>query len=568
MAEYTLLLMEAVEIQRYIFASNVLRENVGASDLVRCATRIWPLESARECSPERSNVKPGRVTGTTDDLIPEKHIEDGAVDLEVLYAWGGSIAVLGLPDVTRTYLAQFSRRVLTDAPGLELAAVQVGFDRGQSLASAMETARNQMASAKRSRTPSAPLLGLGPTLTCQSTGMPAVGTDGDAPGLKPPKAAPRPISASVLAKLQHVEAANDYLKGVLPSFGAAGLEIPYDFDHLGRSAGEMSYIAVVHADGNHMGSRIDTLRKGHAQSSQNRAYITAMRDYTGAVDKVTQTALKKMSGVLLRHRHEYDEAVWIVGEYRGEEGGSIYLHDRAVRLTQKDDVTYIPFRPIAFGGDDFTFVSDGRLGLALAALYLRVFEAEAQRHDNPYLKGATASAGVAVVKTHYPFARAYDLADELCRSAKDRGQHEHGALDWHFAMSDLFGELRDIRQRQYVEAAGDLVMRPVLLDQGAADWRCWPAFVRTVCSFQIDKTWEDKRNKVLALRQALRGGTGAVEHFLTRFDLLKEKLPVLINADDPWRISGWDGTRCVYFDAVEALDFFVPLYDKQEASHD
>jgi hypothetical protein len=584
MAEFTLLLIEAVEIQHYIFASNVLRENVSASDLVRCATRIWPLEAARDCCPGRSNVQAGDLTGTTSDLGLDKHIEDKAIDLEVLYAWGGSIAVLCQPDVTRKYLSRFSRRVLEEAPGLELAAVQVVFDWADSLTAKMEEARNLMAFAKRSRSASAPLLGLGPTLACQSTGLPVVSLDGD-------RLEPRPLSASVLAKLQHLDAANAYLKSVLPAFGDAGLEIPYDFDQLGRSAGEMSYIAVVHADGNHMGSKIDRLREKYASPGQNRDYISAMRAYTQALDDTARQALLKMSATLVAHHHADEKADWIVGEYR-EGGQPLFLHDRAVPLShEKDGPTYIPFRPIAFGGDDFTFVSDGRLGLALATIYLKAFETFARQNaylnhsENDYLwkeGGFTASAGVAVVKTHYPFARAYDLADDLCRSAKERGAHQRSALDWHFAAAGLFGELKDIRQRQYfapdLARPGYLTMRPVLIDQAAGDWRTWLAFVQVVQEFQTGNDWEAKRNKVLALRQALRGGEQAVTHFRTRYEL--QELPPLWNGDvATWRQTGWvaepkrtpddpDYQRCVYFDAVEALDFFVPLYDNQEASHD
>ena len=36
------------------------------------------------------------------------------------------------------------------------------------------------------------------------------------------------------------------------------------------------------------------------------------------------------------------------------------------------------------------------------------------------MEAGISARGVAVVKSHYPFARAYDLAEELCASAKKR----------------------------------------------------------------------------------------------------------------------------------------------------
>jgi hypothetical protein len=59
----------------------------------------------------------------------------------------------------------------------------------------------------------------------------------------------------------------------------------------------------------------------------------------------------------------------------------------------------------------------GRLGLTLAALYLKAFEAE--KENIPDGKDLTACAGIAIVKTHYPFARAYQLSEALCSNAKN-----------------------------------------------------------------------------------------------------------------------------------------------------
>ena len=46
-------------------------------------------------------------------------------------------------------------------------------------------------------------------------------------------------------------------------------EIPKDFDDLGRTRDEASYIAVVHTDGNGMGERI----KQNRQGNDNREYF-------------------------------------------------------------------------------------------------------------------------------------------------------------------------------------------------------------------------------------------------------------------------------------------------------
>ena len=121
-------------------------------------------------------------------------------------------------------------------------------------------------------------------------------------------------------------------------------------------------------------------------------------------------------------------------------------------------------RPIVFGGDDVTFVCKGRLGLALAVRYLQSYAGAAQTVDR--------AGGVAVVKAHYPFSHAYDLAEELCKSAKDKiadfklsGKESATVIDWHFSTSGVVLGLEEVRQREYSAENGDsLLMRPVWLD--------------------------------------------------------------------------------------------------------
>ena len=93
-----------------------------------------------------------------------------------------------------------------------------------------------------------------------------------------------------------------------------------------------------------------------------------------------------------------------------------------------------------------------RLGLSLAETYICAFEKETEE-NGAINKKITSSAGVAMVKSHYPFAQAYRMAEMLCQSAKNyrRKIKEYFAdssyLDWHFALSGLSGTLEEIRRR-------------------------------------------------------------------------------------------------------------------------
>ena len=99
---------------------------------------------------------------------------------------------------------------------------------------------------------------------------------------------------------------------------------------------------------------------------------------------------------------------------------------------RKNESFTLPILPIVLGGDDLTVVCDGRDALQFTHDFLTQFENETARTNHelveaiiPQIAGEaftpkrlSASAGVAIIKPHFPFSAAYDLAEELIVSAK------------------------------------------------------------------------------------------------------------------------------------------------------
>jgi len=498
-------------------------------------------------------------SGGSGDLDGTLCMEKDDLAAEVIYAGGGNCAILFAGrEAAFDFATRLSRRLLSEAPDLQLVVAHLPVDwQNERLTAKVQEALGQLLLKKLSHPVSTPLLGQGVTVACRSTGLPAVEVDGDG----------RPLSAAVLAKLRVVEAANRRLADLFPEFGRAGWEIPYDFDKFGRQAGDVSYIAVVHADGNDVSGRLETLRREMARDwrdrscdEANRAYVAALRAFSRAVDQAAGVALEEIGTLLLRHWRPDKQSV--VGQVLDRERDTLLEAGKPVALAKgRNRPLFAPFRPLVFGGDDLTFVCDGRLGLGLAAAYLAAYEraiADAVKVTS-FVAGLQACAGVAVVKAHYPFARAYDLAEDLCRNAKRDWERACSALDWHFAATGLFGDVEAIRERHYTGSDGRLEMRPVPLTKQAASWRSWPGFSAVTKDLLIlDDNWRDRRNKIIALRQALRDGSTAVRRFRRAYDL--ETLPLLDAGTPELQDTGWDGRgRCGYFDAVEALDFYLPL---------
>jgi hypothetical protein len=536
-----LVIVDTTQIQPYVFGSNRLRENAGASHLVAQATGAWALDFL----PKPNNVK---FDGTLGD---GKHIERSGDNLaaEVIYSGGGNLLVLFQDqgndgNEAKAFTRALSRKALEEAPDLQMVFARHSFDWKDSLYEAVRGTFKQLATEKRSRVLSAPLLGLGVTAVCQSTGLPATAMANPVP--TDPGSA-YAASAEIISKLDATDPANKRLREMFKAVLGDQFAFPLDFDKMGRSSGEHSYIAIVHADGNSMGDRIQKIGKANSEPGQNRNYIIALRAFSTGVEQVARLSLQD---ILLKLTGRIHNGTLLHKNSSGDELARI-------ELGQDDGQSLLPLRPIVFGGDDVTFVCDGRLGLSLAVEYLSRFEAHSKDLS---LGGLTSSAGVAIVKSHYPFARAYALAEELCGSAKSFRRKlgiKGSCLDWHFALSGLSGDITTIRDREYKVDAGSLTLRPVTLTNNPAQpQRAWPVVLDGAMAFQ-GKDWASRRNKLKALRETLRQGPDSTKWFLEKFGI-SGTLPKITGYPD-FETTGWAGDRCGYFDAIELADWFISL---------
>ncbi len=546
MTNFTLTLLDTTGIQDYIFASNRLQENIGASEIVYRATTLWAFKALEEAVGAKHNIKNG---GSLDWNFDEsQHIEkDSKLMAEVIQAAGGNTVVLFREKAaSRKFVEKLTFHILKEAPGLTILAQHDDkFEFGEKearLPAALKTLReDKMKEHKLSRRGSSPLLGLGVTAICDSTGLPAITTlggkwQGEPLGLRGEDDS-RLISAEAAAKRGWRKHANERLNRILKN-AADGFTFPYNLDKLGRNKGEESYVAVIHADGNRMGERVRAIGE---QATDDRDFIKKLRDFSRKIDIISRSALEVVVGLVVQAVN-HDDIPFV--EDLDEDGEEIARK-------------YLPFRPLVFGGDDVTFVCSGLIGVSLAVAYIEAFEnaAEIQKVEDFH-----ASAGISIVKMHYPFARAYKLAEELTASAKTLNRDpkpDCSAIDWHFAQSGLSGSLEMIRHKEYTLAdkQSKLNLRPLPLSAGTKSWQTVKGIMST-----FNKEWADKHNKVIALREVLRKGNGHFVHdYLQDFDLLKKKLPEIKGIGEEIQTTGWQGNQCYYFDAIELLDHYVAL---------
>lgn len=547
-----LTIIDVAGIQKYIFGSNPLKEIIGASEIVAQATSWWIFDVLRNLN-WKTNLKENSAERKSpfDEIDKSLTIENDNLAAEIIYAGGGNTLIL-FADKEKAveFTRNYTRKLLEDARGLEAVVAhgeeflmnQNGANGKPRILEITDAAFEDLKIKKNNRQTSSPLFGLAVTAQCVSTGGAANHFVRD-----------NYISTESYQKQNFAGNANDRLKNeVLKQLDFKGLEVPLDFDDLGRTKGESSFIAVVHTDGNGMGDKIKKVREmtENDELLTSRKVVENLRGFSESIYKANLQALETTINRLL-HLIEYDD------DKRGfvfkTKSNSSEEKEFDLIQNEKKTETYFPFRPLIFGGDDLTFVCDGRIALGLTALYLK----ELQKINLTDEKPIYARAGAAIVKSHYPFARAYNLAENLADGTKEiikkiSDKKEAIVMDWHIATSGLLGNLEEIRRREYTGKNGKpLNMRPVSLlpERDDSEWKTWRIFTKIINEFQ-GENWREKRNKLKELREVLRRGKSETKDFLT---LRKLELPVLAKKD------GWETAGCVHFDAIEILDLYFPI---------
>ncbi|MGH7453940.1 MAG: hypothetical protein ACRENG_21495, partial [bacterium] len=238
-----LLMLDIADIQGYIFGSNNLQQNLGASELVTQATRRWIFEVLGKLNLANNGVK---TNNWLDYAIFDKKDVAHELAVEVIYAGGGNAALLfAKDDDRRKFVRQWTRKVFEEARGLQPVVKSTSIDWAKDvLKDKLENLRRDLHDGKVNTTPAAPLLGLGVTAACVFTGLPAVQVEDD-----------QLISTVVKHKLLARKEADERLRKVLLEdeqikklLGKKkiNLEFVYNFDEFG-ARDEFSYMAVIHA---------------------------------------------------------------------------------------------------------------------------------------------------------------------------------------------------------------------------------------------------------------------------------------------------------------------------------
>jgi len=510
--------IDILTVQRYIFSSKRLQDIISASWLVQWATD-----------------KDGA-------LIENRE--------RVIYAGGGN-ALLEFDSIAdaRLFAGEYTRRLLEKAPGLEVVLEHEEFPRGK-LANAAQSILQKIAQAKLERTPSAEQLGLGVTARCAMTGHPAndLGPDGV------------PLSKMILALRDDEvqKSAKARWQRFLPQSAGGAIDFPLQIDHLGRSYGDTSLLGVVHLDGNGVGRKIKEWLQGCTENGipddeVKRQYKEFSKGLEDIVEKTFRALVMRVCGSIKE------------GEVSGR------IPEMKFKLKSEGITTFLPLRPIIVAGDEMTFLCDGRIALDLATTALKIIE----RETLPHLGPLTASAGVALVRTHYPFQRAYEMAERLCAKAKAkrREMNDEGSwIDWHIGTARPGLSIDDLRRNAYraksayrAEVYWVLTCRPYRLGSGKDDVESWQWLTEALLDSPShglrSGPWKNSKNKVKELMNIVRMGPDHAKKILQAWQIREPSLRLVEELGDNGFLHL---DRTPLLDAVEIIDIHLPLQENTE----
>lgn len=461
-----LVLIETSGNQNYIFSTNKLKENIGASDLTYRSGTQWILDAVGDITGSNSLQvwkDSDRLRKLLLDSKTNPPIENPSTDVEIIIAASGkTLLLVKSKDRAQKIIQKVTYRALCEAPGLEIAGVFCEFDWNNDVLGEINRKVHKEYEKVRSLKPSVDLrfLRLPVIDECATSGLPASKSL-----LNSEKELVSTSWGSEIKQEAHNEGI-DRVKALLHRdsrcqnhYLAEDTNDLEDVRKFDKDAKEIDWLSVIHADGNGLGEIFLGFHKHLKFESPNwnREYVNTLRKFSLALDICTEKAFLNALGALQHYSN------------------------------QKNGQTLIPLAPLILGGDDLTVICDGKYAIPFTHKFLIEFENETKLSQPDVgdiitqvaekalgVGRLSACAGIAVIKPHFPFSVAYELAESLMKSAKtvkknvtapndNNKPYPCSALDFHILYDSSDVKLEQIRKKIELDKQTLLYRRPFVV---------------------------------------------------------------------------------------------------------
>ena len=284
--------------------------------------------------------------------------------------------------------------------------------------------------------------------------------------------------------------------------------------------------------------------------------LTTICDFSGDVaDTTEQIGEKRLVATSFSALASFKTTVeWIIDHYD--------VLDAELELKPN----MMPIRPIIVGGDDITFICNARIAVQTSQFLMQQLLSDADGMS------IASCAGIAVIPTSYPFFRGYEMAEQLCDSAKSkmRAYNESHTIpescwmDFAFLHGETAPTLEQFFANEYSSLTGNMHFGPYRVygrteSVASGDIEGLPQVLDCTAQFNAGKVMA--HNKVKELRSVLQDNEHMWTVFLEQLRNTGASLP---------NVAGWDAftdklwakidghMRTPYTDAIELMDYVLP----------
>jgi len=513
MGKFFAVLIDIVSIQQYIFSSNKLKENIGASHIIGHLIFGEYLKKALG-----ANLDIKKWENNPEEYVLES---DKKAEFEIGYIGGGNALIIFNESNRATkFIRDYSLILLQYFPGLHPSfGIIDDFSYETDFIKQRKVLNDSLLKNKNLEFRNTSIFKHGIVNDCPLSGEVSEFEN------KQPDGKDIYISGDSKSKLDANELSNKYIEVVYKEELNDKFKFTDKLDELGQEKNK-GYISVVHVDGNGIGAEF--------------------------MKQKTLKDLRKLSKAVSVHaENSMQELVQYIVKLFIKDG--LLYENEIYKLTKKNEKYILPFRPIITGGDDITFVCEGRLGVHLAEKFVEFFTGKEIGEKKIKIH---ACAGVAVVHTKYPFYKAYTLTSELTDQAKTKCRIEPSSwLSFYISSGGFSGALEDIMQQQYAVPLGMLYNGPYRLDGTSSSFNNLKNGIKEFTSGK--NKWP--KNKMMELRDVLRKEQEEMKYFKVSAKARQLKFPNSdIEQEVPLFVKEKDDKidKTPYFDMIELADFY------------
>lgn len=531
-----LVISEVSKKQGYIFKTNKLKENIGASTIIEYITEGLPKEKLAE------------VLGKDTKKIKDENVVNAG--------GGNSLFIVDKEGDAKEFISRTTRTVLKDFPGVEFFMAYQKFDYDKdSIIDAIDKIYKKLNDKKSARASVFRKKSYGIEQNCVTTGLPAYKRYDDV-FLSRESYVKREWS-----KDEKQESIKNTISEVIEVFRKKGYDFTKELEELITEKDNNSYVAIVSLDGNKMGQKIqhmkDEARKKEDKNNMaesNKKYIEKLTAFSNNIKEYYKTAFIDMLNVIDKNYDKVSES-----------------------LKLKDNI--MPVRPIILAGDDVCFICNAKIALECVNLFIKSLN---QRKNDVEGEQLNACAGICMLRSSYPFDKGYEIAENLCKNGKAKivDSNDASLVDFHICQGEISTSLSEIRNRAHINKEIELNIKPFYINitevENNSQQSSDETRKRVITEKDTFNTYENFKAEFKRIEQKTKDCKGKIRKLRDVFPQGEEKTRLFMNknmiADEfnhgfklpkgkvNYGFYEVDGKKtCLYFDIIELQDMFINL---------